>query len=213
MTRPAVKLMRSPRAIRLFMDPARREILRQLTFKPQTATQLAEKMRLTKSTIGHHIAALRRFKFIRTKMAKPGSHGILEKYYEPTATLFIEDYNRVPRELRKDFLNLHIERLRGMFSAFHVTGRSLNALQPSNKSEKQKIGVATGFDLMFELAREVAKQMTILGKKYAGSETEMDGETFFTKIYSEALGAVMAEDIWRNVFEKMTAMNVEIFEA
>ncbi len=66
---------------------------------------------------------------------------------------------------------------------------------------------------MFELAREVAKQMTILGKKYAGSETEMDGETFFTEIYSEALRAVMAEDIWRNVFEKMTAMNVEIFEA
>jgi len=127
--------------------------------------------------------------------------------------LFIEDYNRVPRELRKDFLNLHIERLRGMFSAFHVTGRSLNALQPSSKLGKQEIGVATDFDLMYELAREVAKQMTILGKKYVGSETEMDGETFFTEIYSEALRAVMAEDIWRNVFEKMTAMNVEIFEA
>jgi len=212
MSRPAVKLMRSPSAIRLLMDPARREILRQLSFKPQTATQLAEKMRLTKSTVGHHIAALRRFKFIRTKMAKPGSHGILEKYYEPTATLFIEDHKRVPRELRKDFLNIQIERLRGMFSAFQIAGGPLDILQPSNKPERPKAGVAADFDLMRELANEVSKQMTVLGRKYAGSETEMDGEAFFIKLYSEALRAVMSEDIWRSVFEKTPAISVEVFE-
>ena len=212
MARQAVKLVRSPRAIRLLMDPARREILRQLTFKPQTATQLAEKMRLTKSTIGHHIAALRRFKFIKTKMAKPGSHGILEKYYEPTAVLFIEDHKKVPRELGKDFLNIHMERLRGLFTTFQITGRTLNTLQPYSKSERQEVGVTTDFDLMHELAKEVAKQMTILGKKYVGSETDMDGENFFRKIYGEALRSVIAKDLWRNIFENAIAMSMQVSE-
>ena len=212
MTRQAVKVVHSPRAIKILIDPTRREILRQLTFKPQTATQLAEKMHLTKSTIGHHIAALRKFKFIKTKMAKPGSHGILEKYYEPKAVLFIEDYNKVPNELRKDFLNLHIERLRGVFSAFQIAGQPFDALQLFNGSQKEETDVAADFDLMYELAREIAKQMTILGKKYEGTETEMDGETLFIKLYTEALRTVMSKDLWKNVFQKIITIKAEFLK-
>jgi len=209
MARRAVKVVHSPRAIRILIDPARREILRQLTLRPQTATQLAEKMHLTKSTVGHHIAALRKFRFIKTKMAKPGSHGILEKYYEPTAVLFVEDYDRVPEELRKDFLNIHIERLRGVFSAFQIFREPFDILRLFSKPEEQEIEASEGFDLMYELAKEVAKQMTITGKKYEGSETEMDGETFYIKLYSETLRAVMSKDLWRNVFEKIIAIETE----
>ena len=209
MPRQAVKVVRSPKAIRLLMDPARREILRQLTLKPQTATQLSEKMHLTKSTIGHHIAALRKSKFIKTKMAKPGSHGILERYYEPTAILFIEDYKKVPKDLRKDFLNLHIERLRGVFSALQIVGWPL---KPFGKPDKE-VDITSDFDLMHELAKEIAKQMTELGKKYAGSETDMDGETFFIKIYSEALREVLGKDLWRNLFEKVIDIKVFNYES
>lgn len=212
MVRQAVKVVHSPRAIRVLMDPARREILRQLTFKPQTATQLAEKMRLTKSTIGHHIAALRKFKFIRTKMAKPGSHGILEKYYEPRFVLFIEDCDRVPEELTKDFLNVHIERLRGVFTAFQIAGLPFTTVYSFSRSGNQKVNVAVDFDLMYNLAKEIAKQMATLGKKYEGTETEMDGETFFIKMYSEALGTIMNRDLWKNVFEKTLTMNTEVLK-
>lgn len=213
MARQAVKVVHSLRAIRLLIDPARAEILRQLTIKPQTATQLAQKMHLTKSTIGHHIVALRKSKFIKTKMAKPGSHGILEKYYEPTSILFIEDYERVPEELRKDLINLHVERLRGLFTAFEIAGRPLNAFKPYTKTGQQEISVTIDFDLMYELAKEMAKQLTNLGKKYEGSETEMDGESFFVKLYGEALRSVMKSDLWKDVFEKINAMDTALMTA
>jgi len=56
MVREAVKVAHSPRTTRLLIDPAMREIFRQLTIESQTSTQLPEKMDLMNSTVGHHLA-------------------------------------------------------------------------------------------------------------------------------------------------------------
>jgi len=56
-------------------------------------------------------------------------HGILEKYYDPTASLFLEDWERIPADLRRYFVHSHMERLRGMLSVFQLMaegqGRSI----------------------------------------------------------------------------------------
>ena len=124
--RKAVKIVDSPKTL---ADPVRREILRLLNIKPQTSTQLAERLNLSKSTVGHHIAVLRRKKLIRIKWAKPGSHGILEKYYEPVALVLIEDYRKIPEEMKKYFLNIHMERLRGVFSTLQIVGDIASAFE------------------------------------------------------------------------------------
>ena len=124
--RRAVKIVDNPK---ILADPVRREILRLLNIKPQTSTQLAERLNLSKSTVGHHLMVLRRMKLIKIKWAMPDPHGIFEKYYEPVALVFIEDYQHIPEDLKKYFLSIHMERLRGVLSTLQLVGDMASAFQ------------------------------------------------------------------------------------
>lgn len=202
MLRNAVKIIHRPKEAKMIVDPIRREILRQLTIRPQTATQLAEKLNLTKSTVGHHMRVLRKARLIRIKLAKPGSHGILEKYYEPVAVLFIEDHNRIPSDLQNYFLYVHMERLRGIIATFQLI----------SESRKKTFKIPRDVDLLNELAREIAKHIVKIGERYENTETEMDAESLLAKIYGEALKTVMTKGIWRKVFADMNEMGTLILK-
>lgn len=205
--RKAVKIVDRPK---ILADPIRREILRLLTIKPQTSTQLAERLNLSKSTVGHHIRVLRRMKLIRIKLAKPGTHGILEKYYEPVALVFIENYNKIPKELKKYFLNIHMERLRGVFSTLQLVGDMVSAFQTIRKSWEHSVKIPSDFDLLNELANETLKYMTQVGKKYENTMTDLDGETLLTKIYSEVLRLIITSGIWGKVFANISEISTLI---
>ncbi|RLI25022.1 hypothetical protein DRO58_06775 [Candidatus Bathyarchaeota archaeon] len=183
--RRAVKIVDEPK---ILMDPVRREILRLLTIRPLTATQLAEKLGLTKSTVSHHIQVLKGAGLIRIKQTRVESHGILEKYYEPTALLFIEDYHKIPKGMRNHFLTVHMERLRGVLIALYLMGRKVRVPRLTRKP-----------DLLRELAGEVLECMTELGAKYENELTDMDGESLLVKIYGEALKSIMSRGAWRSL--------------
>ena len=197
--RKAVKIVHSTK---ILADSTRREILRQLAIQPQTATQLAKKMNFTKSTIGHHLEVLRSSKLVKIAWAKPGSHGILEKYYKPIAVLFIQNYKRVPPQLENFFLSIHKERLRGMLTAFQLVGESW----------KQPLKVPRNFDLLGELAKQTAKHMPQVAKKYENTETEMDGETLLVKIYAETIKEIMSKGIWKEVFADISDISTLILK-
>jgi len=207
----AVKIVDNPK---ILTDPIRREILRLLVIQPHTATQLAEKLNLTKSTVGHHIHTLQRAKLIRIKWAKPGSHGIVEKYYEPIALVFIENYNKMPVEMRKYFLSIHMERLRGMFSTLQLIGDATSAFRLVRESWEHMVEAPRGLnsDLLSELANETLRCMTQIGEGYEREMTDLDGETLLTKIYSETLRLILTRGIWRKVFANVSGINVLITE-
>jgi len=208
--RKAVKIVDSPK---ILADPVRREILRLLNIKPQTSTQLAERLNLSKSTVGHHIVVLRRKKLVRIKWAKPGSHGILEKYYEPVALVFIEDYKQIPEELKKYFLSIHMERLRGVLSTLQLVGDMASAFQTIRKSWEQTVKIPSDFDLLSELGDESLKYMTQVGEKYENMMTDLDGETLLTKIYSEVLRLIITSGIWGKVFANISEISTLIVKA
>lgn len=205
--RKAVQIVDKPK---ILVDPVRREILRLLALESQTSTQLAERLNLSKSTVGHHIGVLRRAKLVRIKLAKPGSHGILEKYYEPVALVLIEDYKQIPEELKKYFLNIHMERLRGMFSTLQLIGDMVNAFDVIRESWEHTVKIPSDFDLLNELANETLKYMTQVGKKYENTMTDLDAETLLTKIYSEALRLIITSGVWAKVFAKITEISTLI---
>jgi len=152
--RKVVRVIYEPKIIKVLADPVRREILRQLRDEPQTQTQLAGKLNLTKPSMRHHLQLLRKARLIRIARTKVESHGILQKYYEPTSNLFIEDFEKTPPHLQKYFLQFHIERLRGMLSVFQLIGK------------KRGEPVKVTSDELKELAEEIATQMAKIGKKY-----------------------------------------------
>ena len=183
-----VRIVHQPKIIKVMADPVRREILRQLRHDPQTQTQLARKLNLTKPSTKHHLQLLRKARLIRIAYTKTESHGILQKFYEPTSNLFIEDFEETPTHLRKYFLQFHIERLRGMLSVFQLIG----------KKGGEPIKITS--DELKELAQEIARQMAKVGKRYEITGATMNRETLLITIYSEALKEVIAKSKWKGFF-------------
>ena len=196
--RKVVRVIHEPKIIKVLADPVRREILRQLRHEPQTQTQLAGKLNLTKPSMKHHLQLLRRARLIRIAHTKVESHSILQKYYEPTSNLFIEDFEKTPPHLQKYFLQFHIERLRGMLSVFQLIG----------KKRGEPIKVTS--DELKELAHDIARQMGKVGKRYEKTGEAMNRETLLIKIYSEALKEVMTESKWEDFFHLIVSGENEI---
>ena len=189
--RKVVRVIYKPKIIKVLADPVRREILRQLRHEPQTQTQLARKLNLTKPSMKHHLQLLRKARLIRVARTKLESHGILQKFYEPTSNLFIEDFDKTPPHLQKYFLQFHIERLRGMLSVFQLIG----------KKRGEPIKVSS--DELKELAQEIARQMAKVGKRYEKTGAAMNRETLLITIYSQALKEVMTENRWKDFFDRV----------
>jgi len=131
---------------------------------------------------------LHKTRLIRIARTKVESHGIRQKYYEPTSSLFIEDFETTPPHLQKYFLQFHLERLRGMLSVFQLIG----------KTRGEPIKVTS--DELKELAQEIARQMSKVGKRYETTEATINRETLLITIYSEALKEIMTEDKWKDFF-------------
>ena len=199
--RKIVRVIHQPEIIKVLADPVRREILRQLRHEPQTQTQLAGKLNLTKPSMKHHLQLLRKARLIRVARTKLESHGILQKYYEPTSNLFIEDFEKTPPHLQKYFLQFHLERLRGMLSVFHLI----------RKKQGEPIQVTS--DELKELAQEIARQMAKVGKRYEKTGAAMNRETLLITIYSEALKEVMTESKWKNFFNLIFPTEYKILKA
>ncbi|MDH5437344.1 MAG: helix-turn-helix domain-containing protein [Candidatus Bathyarchaeota archaeon] len=189
MARKIVRVVHESKIIKILADPVRREILRQLRHEPQTQTQLARKLNLTKPSVKHHLQLLSKSRLIRVARSKVESHGILQKYYETTSNLFIEDYEKTPLHLQKYFLQFHIERLRGILSVFQLVGK--------RRGEPIKV---TSHELK-ELAQEIARQTVKVGKRYEKTEASLNRETLLIMIYSEALEEVMNKSEWKDFFD------------
>ena len=195
--RKVVRIVFQPKTIKMLADPVRREILRQLRHEPQTQTQLSRKLNITKPSMNYHLQLLRKARLVRIARTKVESHGILQRFYEPTSSLFIEDFDKTPPHLQKYFLQFHIERLRGMLSVFQLVGK------------KRGIAINVTSDELKELAQEIARQMVKVGKRYEKTGATVNRETLLITIYSETLNEVMTEEKWKgfftNIFEAIPA--------
>jgi DNA-binding transcriptional ArsR family regulator len=188
MGKRAVRVVRDPEIIKILADPVRREILRFTSAKPQTETQLARKLNLSKPSVGYHLQTLLKAGLIRVADARVGQYGILEKYYEPTATLFLEDPDSVPSNLRRYFIHRYIERLRGMLSVFYA----LRCIMEDYEIDPEDLE---------ELAKDLARHIVKIGEKYESFEVDVGRESLFIKVCGEALKSVMTEDKWRALFK------------
>jgi DNA-binding transcriptional ArsR family regulator len=182
-----VKVIRDPETIGLLADLARRQLLRHISKRPMTQTELAEATQMTEPSVSHHIQLLLKAGLITVQRTEQGSRGAVKKYYEPTALLFIEDWDSTPPEQRRYFIHTHLERLRGMLSVFYLTNR----------------GFEFPTDQLEELAGDVAARVSAVAERYH-AENYADREQLMISIYSETLHEIMAEEKWRGFFKPLT---------
>jgi DNA-binding transcriptional ArsR family regulator len=141
-----------------------------------TQRQLAERMNLKEPSVSHHLGRLSEAGLIQINRSEVGPYGILQKYYEPTARLFIEDWDSIPPELHRYFIHAHMERLRGMFSVFQLI---------EGDSERLDFDGAE----MEAMAELTARRISKIAETYEGAESALDRENLLIRIYSETLRA------------------------
>ena len=185
----AVRVIRDPETIRLLADLARRQLIRYISKHPMTQTELASATRLTEPSVSHHLQILLKAGLIKIQRVEPGARGAVKKYYEPTALLFVEDWDSTPPTQRRYFIHAHLERLRGMLSVIHLKQR----------------GLTFTTDELEELAESIASRVSTVAERHEGDYYVGDREQLMIGIYSETLERVMMEERWRGFFEPLIA--------
>jgi len=182
----AVCIIADPDKIRLLADFTRAEILQLLHEHPMTEAQLSKELGLTKAAVGYHLNLLKKAQLICLERIEPEKHGILQKFYTPIAGFFIADYDHMPDDVKRYFIQTEIILLRGLFTAFqldhHFHGISAFTLE--------------------KLAAAMLKQLEKTGRKYTEEKLVETPGTLKVKIYAEAVAALMKQDEWHLLFNQ-----------
>ena len=184
--RKAVVIVVDPKSIRLLADFTRTEILRLLSKYPMTETQLSEKLGITRAAVGYHLHLLTEAGLINIEKVESEQHGILQKYYAPLAFLFIIDPDHVPQDVKRYYVRMQIEHLRGMFSVFQLYHR----ISEFSSKTLEKLAIA------------MLKQLKIVGQKHVKDMARGDAESLRVKIYAEALANLTQQKEWRSLFQE-----------
>ena len=149
-----------------------------------TETHLSKHLGITKAAVGYHLHLLMDAGLLEIGRVEAEEHGILQKFYNPKADIFIIDPDQLPEDVRRYFIRTQIEHLRGMFSVFqlyhHVSKFSSRTFE--------------------ELAVAMLRQLKTVGHKHIEDVTPEDAESLRVNIYAEALANLTKQKEWRSLF-------------
>ena len=182
----AVCIVDDPDIIRLLADFTRAEILQLLCEQPMTEAQLSKELGLTRAAVGYHLNLLVKARLIYLQKVEPEEHGILQKFYSPVAAFFTVDYDRIPSDVKRYFIQMQIVHLRGIFAAFQLQHRFFGV----SPTTLEKLAVA------------MLKQIENTGRKHAEDELVENAETLKVKIYAEALESLTKQDEWHTLLKE-----------
>lgn len=159
-------------AAKLISDPMRRAILNLLRRRALTEAELAERLGLTDGTVNYHLRLLRNIGFVAVTHTEVEEHGIMQKFYAPSAYLYLPDVESLPMEVARYYYPINTERIRGVMSA-----------RPPGSSRP-----ALSFEGVDELGEELARELVRVAKGYLGREVNQgEGEAMVNEIYTRAL--------------------------
>ncbi|SRR6266571_3473008 len=116
----SVRIIRSESEARVLTDPIRREILRLLAAKPLAGGELAKILGLSAPSASHHLTALKKAGFVSVVRREEGGHGIVQKFYRPSAQTYVIDKSALPLSIVRYFTPHHVERVRGTVAALSL---------------------------------------------------------------------------------------------
>lgn len=186
MARRRIKIVSDPRVAELLVDPAKRQILRYLAEGELTQKMLAELLGMADPSVYYHLKELSSAGLIRIARREPESHGIMQKFYEANALYFVADYAKMPLDLRRHFIAVNLERLRGVFAilgALRGITISLSTHQMEGLAERVAV-------VLVEVAREETSKSSTDEKKL----TPPGREELIMSLYGEALTRVIKGD-------------------
>ena len=114
-----IHFVNDSKEIQILANFKQREILQLLSEHPMTGKELSKSLELTKSAIGYYLKQLMQVNLIYIKKTDAEEHGVLEKFYSPIAAFIVANYDNIPSHVKRNFIQIQIEHLRGIFTALH----------------------------------------------------------------------------------------------
>ena len=184
----AVEIVDDPEKIRLLANFTHRMILQLLSERPMTEAQLSEELGMTRSAIGYHLNPLKKANLIYLNKVEPEGHGILQKFYSSVAAFFVVNYHSIPDDVKRCFIQMQIEHLRGVFTTLQLQHHFLG-ISPEN---------------LERLAIAMLKQLKRTCIDYEGKKVVENAENLKVKIYAETLASLAKLDEWSTLFSQKT---------
>jgi hypothetical protein len=103
----------------------------------------------------------------------------MQKFYEAVALYLVADYAKMPLDLRRYFLAVHLERLRGVFAIL----RALRGITISLSSRE-----------MEKLADRLAYSLADVAREYQDRPFNGERESLIINMYADALQRVIERD-------------------
>jgi DNA-binding transcriptional ArsR family regulator len=175
----SVLVVSDPKVAKLLVDPAKREILRHLAEEELTQKMLAERLGMADPSIYYHLKELKAVGLVAVARSEPESHGIMQKFYAAVALYLVADYAKMPLDLRRYFLAVHLERLRGVFAIL----RALRGITISLSSRE-----------MEKLADRLAYSLADVAREYQDRPFNGERESLIINMYADALQRVIERD-------------------
>jgi DNA-binding transcriptional ArsR family regulator len=167
----SVEVITATDRARVLVDPMRREIVRLLSLRPMTESELAEKLGLSDPSVNHHLKIIAGAQLIRLARKEVEQHGIVQKFYETTASIFLVDGRSMPLEIERYFMPVRLERALGVIATL-----SLAMKEPLRVSTEEVEDFAKALDsAIIETAHNYPRQKN------------EDRENIIRKIYRDAL--------------------------
>jgi DNA-binding transcriptional ArsR family regulator len=135
----AVVTISNPRTANVLVDPMRREIVRLLAEGQRTESDLAESMGLSDPSVGHHLKVLRECGLIRIVRREAEEHGIVQKFYESNATVYLVDSHNMPQDIDRYFMPISLERVRGIMAGANLILKENNRLNEKDVEDFAKV--------------------------------------------------------------------------
>lgn len=151
-----------------------------------TEKQLSDELGITKAAVGYHLQRLLNARLIRLVKLEAEKHGILQKYYAPTAVLFIVDIDVIARNIKRVFIEEQKKYLRGLFA--NLGGHYVICELSSEKLEK--------------LAEMFLKQLKKIARKHLSDVSPKNTELFRGKLYREAVAELSNQEEWHRLFQQ-----------
>lgn len=119
-----VEIIETPEKAEVLVDPMRREIVRLLAERAMTESDLADTLGLSDPSVAHHLGVLKKFGLIRLERKEVEEHGIVTKLYRSSALVMLVNDSKLPLRIRRYFMPVHTERVRGAIAALRLLGRN-----------------------------------------------------------------------------------------
>ena len=113
----SIMLIDDPEKIEILNEPTRRQILRLLSDREMTLTQIARELGISKRSVWYHLRVLLKRNLIVLSKKKVNVYGIEEKYYRAKALVMIGDYNKSSKRIREETLDSNIDIVIGYLCA------------------------------------------------------------------------------------------------